>query len=280
VLTGANRISESGWHAYIERVYGAPLPSGQLLDLNQLTFFYTHLAGPAASNAPMARMVGQSANPPTQLMSNSHCLSVCQIGLSTPTYEGTPWVGRGVAASAAFVKIGFFVRRRFPSPQQILATCGRLEVSHVRTTFKGGEKGVSWFFHTVGSGTFLDCGNLPTRGRVAAYRTRMEFQRVEGDNWDNDEAFPGQWMRRNGVAMIIFTQADFSLYGFTPNANPRVEIIVAHEHEWTSELHAGVNGICLNAGGIDIKMFSGWNGTRPCRCNPLQVGDSSFLWCN
>ena len=35
------------------------------------------------------------------------------------------------------------------------------------------QVGVSWFFHSVGSGVWLDCRELPVRGRIAAYRSRL-----------------------------------------------------------------------------------------------------------
>jgi len=341
VLSDGNRQSEAEWHAYIAAVYGAPLPVGETLDLNALTWFYTGLAMPTA--APTAAHAAQcderkctslgndccapgtqprtcsggwmainlegdcfghadarytccspdadagavrvadlrskgSNSPPARLIRDSPCLGICVVGLSTPTYEGTPWVGRGTAASAHFAEIGYFVRRPLISPSDI-RSCTRLEVGHLRTTYKGGEKGVSWFFHNVGSGVFLDCAQLPTRGRIGAYRDRKDFGRVEGEHWANDESFPSQWMRRRNVAMIVFTQADFAQYGFRAGANPRTEIIVRHRQDSSSEVHMGERGVCLEASSIGIKTFAGWHGSRACDCRPLNKGGYSFLRC-
>jgi len=348
VLSDANWHSERGWHAYVARVYGSPLASGQQLDLNTFTWFYTSLLGNDEAQAataerdrcddsactslgndccapgdqprtcsgglrtvdlrgacfehPDARytccprgvddqavvaqdalsrsvLPGQSNNPPEKLISGSDCLEVCVTGLSTPTYEGTPWVGRGTAASAWFVHIGYFVRRPLPEPRAFQANCRHLEVSHVRSTYQGGEKGVSWFFATVGSGVFIDCSQLPTRGRVVAVRDRNDFGRVERETWQNDEGFPAQWMKRKNVAMVVFTQADFAHYGFDSGANPRTEIIVRHENEWSREVDAGERGVCLDTRGVSIKTFSGWHGSQRCNCQPLRKAGYSFLNC-
>lgn len=221
-----------------------------------------------------------SVLPTVQLATDSACHRVCETGLSTPTYDGTLWVGRGSAASAAFASIGFFVRRdaAFVEPA-VMAACTRLEVSHLLTHYKGGERGISWFFHTVGSGVFIDCHQLPVAGRVASYRNRRDFEAIEHAKWVNDEDFPGQWMRQHSVSMIILTQADFKKYQFSGD-NPRTEILVAHKDSWTKEKdHGGPHGgVCLQ-GQINIPTFAGWDGQRACDCNPLERDHDSFLHC-
>ena len=185
-----------------------------------------------------------------------------------------------MAPSASFYPaLGFFVRRMPSDPSAygsaLLSSCGRLEVSHVRSTFKGGERGVSWLFHTIGSGVFIDCRSLPTEGRRVAYRDRLDFARVERTTWQNDEGFPREWMRRNHVAMLVFAQADFHRYGFRQGANPRTEIIILHKTDWSTEV-GDPSGPCLDGASIGIQTFSGWKGTRPCRCRR----ESRFLNCD
>ena len=100
------------------------------------------------------------------------------------------------------------------------------------TTFPwgGAEVGVSWFFHTVGSGIFLDCHNLPTSGSIVAYESRLDFiQQHGGGAWVGDGA-PSltQYMNEQNIAMLVFTQADYAdVEGYAPGTtNPRTEIIV------------------------------------------------------
>jgi len=234
---------------------------------------------PGADYAAIRLNDAKNAVPPALLSSDSACLTVCEVGLATPTYDGTMWVGRGVAASAAFRDVGFFVRRdaAFVDPS-VMRRCDRLEVGHLLTSYKGGEKGVSWFFHTIGSGVWLDCHNLPTSGRVAAYWSRQDFQRHEHEEWEDDEYFPQRWMRQHHVSMIILTRADFKQYGFS-GGNPRTEIIVLHKESWTTEAqHGGTHGVCLQ-GQINIHTYSGYDGRGHCDCQPIQRGKSRFLHC-
>ena len=87
----------------------------------------------------------------------------------------------------------------------------------------------------VGAGIFLDCRNLPVAGRVAAYRSRLDFVRVEGEHWPGDRADGvaadqqmgiHAWMERAGVAAIILTEADYTnAEGYAPGTtNPRTEV--------------------------------------------------------
>lgn len=283
VLSDANRRTERRWHAYVQRVYGAPLPIGQELDLNTFTFFYSTDGLRDVWNDDEDE---SAFDAPTRLLRASPCLAVCEVALGTTTYDGTPWIGKdypgAFVAAHEFGKIGFFVRRAAWAAPEAFKSCHRLEVSHVRSSYKGGEKGLSWLFHTSGSGVFLDCTQLPTRGRVGTYRSRLDFQRVEGQRWENDEGFPRWWMRANSVAMIIFTQADFGVYHFSSggHASARAEILVLHENEWATELSGGERGVCLNGDGIHLKTFAGWQGERHCTCQPLQRQRNSYLHCD
>lgn len=273
ILSDANRQSEASWHAYVTRVYGTPLARGHTFDLNQLTWFYTHLQS-------------ETDETPAGLLLRSPCVEVCPVHLGTQIYDGTAWIGHSypgvLVASNVFGSIGFFVHRPAPPPSQ-LENCSHLEVGHVRTDFKGGERGLSWFFHTKGSGVFLDCQNLPTRGRIAVYKNRIEFGQKEHSRWANDEGHPRWWMRQNGVAMIIFTEADFGIYGFSrpDSRSPRTEVIVLHrDNAGASELDHGDRGVCLDSPSIGVRTRAGWDGERPCVCSPLRIRNDVFLHCD
>jgi len=273
-------VTEHAWHSYVHTVYGSPLPEGQVIDLNTFTWFFTD-GNPSTARA--GAVEDADGNAPTQLLrSPHHCLSVCEAKYGEPTYEGSPWVcsprGTSFSACHAHLAIGFFVRRSVWSEPSAFKQCSRIEVSHVRSTFYGGvgEVGLSWFFHTVGSGIFLDCTQLPTRGRTIVFRDRLEFSRVE-QPFENDQVFPYTWMGANGVAMIIFTQEGFKNNG--KDAPPRAEIIVKLENNRASELAGGDRGVCLEGPGLRVKVFAGWHGATRCACSPLHKGGNDFLHC-
>ena len=280
VLSDANRVTERAWHSYVHTVYGSPLPEGQVIDLNTFTWFFTD---DNTSTARAGAVGDADGNAPTQLLrSPHHCLSVCEAKSDESTYEGSPWVHAQektkVNPGYVFLAIGFFVQRSVWSEPSAFEQCSRIEVSHVRSTFYGGvgEVGLSWFFHTVGSGIFLDCNQLPTRGRTVVYRDRLEFSRVE-QPFENDQVFPYTWMGANGVAMIIFTQEGFKNNG--KDAPPRAEIIVKLENNRASELAGGDRGVCLEGPGLRVKVFAGWHGATRCACSPLHKGGNDFLHC-
>ena len=106
-----------------------------------------------------------------------------------------------------------------------LSTRDNAEVMHVRTDWLGGEHGVSWFFHAVGSGVFLDCKRLPRDGRIAVFKDRLDWCSKHGNvDWVMDENVLGA-MERDGASLYIFTAAGFSVFGQAGN-NPSTEIIV------------------------------------------------------
>ena len=262
VLSEANRFTEAGWHNYVTHVYGSALPTGQQLDLNNLNFFYSKQGKHATDQ--IATLLNETH------VRVSSCVKVCKAGKAMRTFAGTPWVGSDPATPAgAFKKLGFFVRRPFLSPQSMRKSCMRLEVSHARTAFHGGEQGVAWYFHTIGSGIYLDCQQLPTRGRVAVHRNRKTFEAHEGFKWIDDRHFPRIWMRAHGVAMVIFTREDFWHWGHS-GENPRAEIIVLLPNA-SSTARPRSTGACPRG----VRTLAGWNGSHECECKP----DREFLTC-
>ena len=260
ILSAANRVSEREWHQYVESVYKQSVGSGTMvheLDLNRFNWFFD--AKPGLS----------------QLLGGHYCLPVCSAGLGTVTYDGTPWVGQE-GPEDQLGEQGFLVRRPFLLPA-VGSFCPKLEVSHVRSWWKGGPIGATWFFHTVGSGVFLDCNRLPTQGRVAVFEHRAHWERVNDEVWPEDEQYPAIWMARANVSMMIFAREDFSNWPRAGHGNPRTEIIVRNRDLSSNELDKSYDrrGACLDGDGLEFKLFTGLGGCLPCTC--LRSG---FLNCD
>lgn len=168
VLTAANAGSEAEWHEYIRSVYHQRIGAGMRVDLNELTWFY-------ARGAPVQRLLRETpclqvctATSTPRRPSNVQArraaracrvlsLRLCailgwpsRVAVPDDVYEGTLWTG-GYGPEALWPALGFFVSRATPLPEAV-PDCAHLEVMHVHTSFNGEETGVSWFFHTVGSG--------------------------------------------------------------------------------------------------------------------------------
>ena len=146
---------------------------------------------------------------------------------------------------------GFFVHRPLISVQDVL-NCDVLEVFHVASKWLGPEQGASWFFHTVGSGIFLDCAAIRNRGRVVAQVNRAEGVQI-------DDSSIGYFMKSSGISMIAYTE------GF-PN-NPRTEFVVAHANPGHTE-YDNRRGACLDDPNIAIPFATGFEGSLPCKCLP------------
>ena len=160
------------------------------------------------------------------------------------------------------------------------------------------SRSASWFFHTVGSGVFIDCEAMRARGRILAYRDRREWWdspalnrerrmlaggmlggrmlggrrlggrrlggRVLGGRRLGDETIAA-WMHDNDVAMLIFTQEDFRAYKMGNGLNPRTEIVVRHATRWGREFSAP-HSACLDHPSIAIPLRTGFAGSLPCVC--------------
>lgn len=226
---------------------------GLTVDLNKFSFFY--------ANEPAVQALFRSYSP---------CLQVCPLYVADDAYEGTPWSG---AMGPENISPNFFVARPFLLPSAV-PRCDRLEVLHVHADWAGPEVGVSWFFHAVGSGVFLDCHNLPVPGGIASYRSRLSM-RDEGEEWPGDgSSSVAAWMDERNLAMIVITEADFSnIYG--SGGNPRTEIIVRQRQarpgsDWfggTSESEQPHRS-CLTDEPFGFRWLTGLGGNRPCECVP------------
>lgn len=181
-------------------------------------------------------------------------------------YDGTPFVG-DAGPEGGLAALGFFVHRAPPSRAAVLAA-RTLEVMHVRTDWVGGEVGVSWFFHAVGSGVKIDVTALPTSGRVDVLVDRQEWRLRHGwRDWPGDENVRGE-MEADGVAMLVFTAAGFIVFNQAGN-NPSTEIIVRHREGDSSEMYAS-RGSCLDDDRIGIRLLTGLDpspaASVACRC--------------
>ena len=174
VVSAANAHTHVAWHAYLERVYHQSL-GNRSIDLSTFSWYYRDRR--------------------SYLIEEPPCTTICTITLYDGSKrDGTPWLGnQGPEGPDGAGHYGFFVHRPYIRTEDA-TTCERLEVFHVRTTWAGGETGVSWFFHTVGSGVYIDCNALRSRGRIVGYHDRGE---TSGDR------SMGTWMRQNGLAMAI-----------------------------------------------------------------------------
>ena len=187
----------------------------QTVDLNTFTFFYK-------DKPAITHLLSRDFDP---------CTKVCELR-SWPdreeVYEGTLFEGDS-GPEGTVAEFGFFVVRPFITQAEALA-CQTLEVMHVRTEWLNGEHGASWFFHTVGSA----CTQLPTTPH-----TRQHWRSPQPSGVAR-KAQPvglgGRWghkilerMERDGHAMLIFLEADFTVFNQEGN-NPSTEIVVRHKN--------------------------------------------------
>ena len=167
-----------------------------------------------------------------------------------------------IRVAFAIYQVGFFVIRPSITWQEV-DWCDFLEVYHVRTDWLGGEKGVSWFFNTIGSGVFLPCDGLPRGERVAQFRNRAEWEAQHGRDWPGDDNILGV-MEQEGLAMMVFRAADFTVFDTTGH-NPSTEIIIRHRERDSSEMWSP-RGSCLDDDDVGIPLRTGIGGALPCVC--------------
>ncbi|KAL1495433.1 hypothetical protein AB1Y20_016801 [Prymnesium parvum] len=253
VLTAANEGEYPLWHAYIHKVYKQRVSGGMRVDLNKFSMFYH---ADTVDRQPLDAVATLFAEHP--------CLRVCTLESwpnRRPVYDGTPFVGDS-GPEMRMNALGFFVHRPF-IPRDEAQNCSRLEVMHFRTSWLGGEMGVSWFFHTVGSGVFLDCAQTPHAGKLVVYKNREEWVQTHADDWPMDENILGA-MEEDDTRMLIFTAADFTVFG-VDGTNPSTEIIVRHRDRASSEATSH-RGSCLDDSEIGIVFYTGVRADLPCSC--------------
>ena len=140
----------------------------------------------------------------------------------------------------------------------------------MRTSWLDGEHGVSWFFNAVGSGVFLDCEALPLQGSIEVHRNRQEVCDAHDDWWPSDgDAHVRDKMEAHGIAMLIFTASDFSVFG-GPHDNPSTEIIVRHAQPQSTELNTARRS-CLDDPAVGLRFWTGVDADVPCVCEVRDV---------
>ena len=244
-LSASNVGALKVWHDYVARIYHERISGNRSVDTSSFSWFY-HDFGQA------------------NIISSGPCTAVCHVSnVGGPIYDGTPWIGtKGPETQVRFY--GFFVHRSYISEEAAVA-CERLEVFHVASRWlTGDERGASWFYHTVGSGIFLDCHALRQRGRILAFRDKEDRGSPRNDGYESD-ADVADWMQIHGVAMIIYTQAKIGKKG--SSANPRTEVVVRHRQPGFTEYGAST-GACLDHPSIDVPLRTGLEGSLPCVCIP------------
>lgn len=230
----------TAWRKYLERVYHQPIANA-VVDLNEFSWFYTDA-------------------PTTQL----HCFHACEADIDTMTEDGTPWFGPASFPEGLFGRFGYFVRRPFPHASYF-ENCVRLEVGHVAWD-QGWSVGITWFYHTIGSGVFVDCRQLPVEGRVGVFENRVAFARAMGfSHYDHGMGEQTtDLMIRHGYKMIVFLRADWSYKTRRKGENPRTEIAIRN-----SQPHELTRSACLTE--TAFQVFTGIHGTLPCDCSPYKA---------
>lgn len=251
ILTASNVAAHPLWHDYISSVYHERISGDKTVDLNTFTFFYK-------DKPAITHLLSRDFDP---------CTKVCELR-SWPNrvevYEGTLFEGDS-GPEGTVAEFGFFVVRPFITRAEALA-CQTLEVMHVRTEWLNGEHGASWFFHTVGSGVHLSCQQFPTQGSIGVYRNRREWlEKHNRWDWEADgDTKILERMERDGHAMLIFLEADFTVFNQEGN-NPSTEIVVRHRNRESTEMNVPHKS-CLNDDDIGITFRTGLSASVPCKC--------------
>ena len=238
---------------YIERVYHQRLSGTQRVDANMLSFMYA----------------GAHAN---TVLAVDPCVQVCVYQIwpnRHRVYDGSVWRGNSGPESLASGALGFFIHRAYIQASAA-QSCRRLEVMHVRTNWLDGEHGVSWFFNAVGSGVFLDCEHLGARGSIEVHRNRQSFVDRHGEGWASDgDAHVREKMAAAGIALLIFTASDFSVFGGA-HENPSTEFIARHTRADSTELNTARRS-CLDDPAVGLRFWTGVNADVPCSCEVRDV---------
>jgi len=257
ILTAINEPDYPLWHAYVRKVYHQAVTGNMRVDLNTFSMFYH------ASN-----LDGQALDAVANLFVENPCLRICTLESwpnRKPVYDGSVFVGDS-GPEMRMGALGFFVHRPFITKGAV-AGCARLEVMHLRTEWLGGERGVSWFFNTVGSGVFLDCkAMLQDGGAITVHRNRLEWEEDYGREWPMDPNILNV-MEDEGSKLFVFTAADFTVFD-TDGTNPSTEIVVRHRDRGSSEA-TSPRGSCLDddAIGIGAVARTGIEGGLRCVCH-------------
>ena len=180
-LTHQNKHEFPEWHEYYERVYKKPVQSNDChsdhicrVDLNKFTWFYWI--------APFQNITSLN-------------FAFCNWNDSLPEVPyGTPWTGGRDAwtwgPEHKLRRLGFFVHR----PPTFQKEDAKVEVMRTTNAFTDGvetQRSHAWFFHTIGSGVFLDPSELVFLKQhyqkihsVPRVELQYKFKSSSMDTWD------------------------------------------------------------------------------------------------
>lgn len=204
------------WRAYLRWVYGDDFPT--VVDLNTFSWFYWH--------SPLANFE------PQQVLYQSLILM----------QQPVAWVTLNpMVPEHRFAPYGFFVTQPFSAAQvETKLTSGRLEV--LRAQFP--ESGVSWFYHTVGSGVFLNLDALPRKGRFLA------FDGLPPD-WQTSlyDTAAAEWMAQHDCSLLVIAKRFL---------DARVEVVVRTDAQTSADV------TCPFAASV---LSTGAGSRLPCECS-------------
>jgi hypothetical protein len=139
ILTKDNSEQYPEWHTYYKTVYGTPISNP--VDLNTFNFFYNY--------SPICNNIN---------IHNIFCDGQVQSKYSTLPYGSyITFKGKPIYPEVIISSIGFFVKRKLSAN---ILNGDYIEI--IRTSGGEGlhERGVMWFYHTIGSGLFIRNNNL------------------------------------------------------------------------------------------------------------------------
>lgn len=176
LLTPVNREIYPEWHNYYEEVYGHPVKID--IDLNTFNWFYW--------TSPLGKIKTKRAN----FLIESQEIKINEAFI----YDMYP---TNVNVQAQFAKIGFFVRRNF---NKDIYEKSSLEVLRSSITMFP-ERGVVWFFLTVGSGfRLLNSKQLVIKNRKSIV---PELKPLEFD------VNPYPEMLKMDIKLLVFEESEW-----------------------------------------------------------------------
>jgi len=253
-------VAKQSWRPYLSAVYGEPV-DGNDVDLSTLGWFYWSPTLPL--RGVCVRLVGRLSNPdpmqegiafmganhsgvplhydPTQMEPPRFAQPAHGVAMKGNSFTLPQWCTPTCLPAQIASAVGFFVKVSEPLPSS------RIEVTHINYD----ESGASWFWHTPGSGVFIDLDALRKRGSVLLLHNRGDFDAHGRGKWVSQQA--AHIMRSHDIAAVLFRS------GLGVPGVP--EFIVRH----TSEDPGDQGGACPLAAAL---LSTGLLHPRPCSCEP------------
>ena len=171
------------WAPYLSAVYGEAVDANEV-DLKQVGWFYWSpmpalrglclqlfdtLAVPNSLPLGKAFVAANYSGVPLHYGSQMQAPSFSHPTAGMTSFTRPKWCQRTCAPAHLASAAGFFVK---VAPLSVKLLSGsRIEVMHVNFA----ESGVAWFYHTPGSGVFIDLDALRMRGRLLELQKREDW---------------------------------------------------------------------------------------------------------